>query len=254
MENLSRAFPDSEMAWRKHTARACYAHFLQMMLFEFIYLSRNGQVGVKRLISKNVEGLSEAQDAGMGRKACLILSAHIGNWELAMAYFSGNLGYKVTAVHKPMHNPLVESFLSRERAAANWNQLSTKKLDGREIISAVRNKDNIVLLADQDARSTGIFVPFFSVDASTADGPARLAIKLGLPVFFVSCLKGEDRKYHARFESFPARDEYPDDNEDAVRALTENYMKKIENAVRMAPEQYFWFHKRWKTQPKKSKA
>ncbi len=252
LQNLSRAFPQSDIRWQKQTARACYAHFLQMMLFEFIFISRKGTDGVRTLISEEVEGLTAAKDAGMGTKAYLVLGAHMGNWELAIHYFAGVLGFKATAVHKPMHNPLVEDFLSRQRSTANWKQLSSKHLDGREIISAVRQNNGIVLLADQDARSQGLFVPFFSVPASTADGPARLAIKLKLPVFFVSCLKGDDGKYHARLESFPPRDSYPKDNEEAVRAMTKEYMNKVENAVRQAPEQYFWFHKRWKTQPKTS--
>jgi KDO2-lipid IV(A) lauroyltransferase len=105
------------------------------------------------------------------------------------------------------------------------------------------------IVGDQDARRSGIFVPFFGRLASTHRGPALFALRLGAPVFSCTArrLPGKDVRYEVRGErvEFERTGELDRD----VSALTSELALRLEKEIRLAPEQYFWFHKRWKTQP-----
>src|ERR1044071_6584728 len=98
---------------------------------------------------------------------------------------------------------------------------------------------------------SGIFVPFFGRPASTHRGPALFALRLGAPVF--SCiarrLPGSEVRYEVRGERVEF--ERTGNLDRDVNALTAELALRLENEIRRAPEQYFWFHKRWKTQPGK---
>ena len=95
----------------------------------------------------------------------------------------------------------------------------------------------------------GVFVDFFGFPASTVRGPGIFAIRTGVPVLFCDPrrLPGSKVRYRIRFS--PILYEPADDLEENVHRLTRAYMASLEEVIRESPEQYFWFHKRWKTQP-----
>jgi KDO2-lipid IV(A) lauroyltransferase len=94
-----------------------------------------------------------------------------------------------------------------------------------------------------------VFVPFFGRPASTHRGPAVFALKLGAAVF--SCVArrrtGEGVRYDVMGERVPVP--RTGDLEADTQALTADLAARLEAQVRVAPEQYFWFHRRWKTRP-----
>lgn len=102
------------------------------------------------------------------------------------------------------------------------------------------------IVGDQNARRTGILVPFFGRPASTHRGPALFALRLNAPVF--SCiarrLPGRDARYEIAGERVDVT--RTGDLDTDVTALTTELARRLEQQVRIAPEQYFWFHKRWK--------
>jgi KDO2-lipid IV(A) lauroyltransferase len=108
------------------------------------------------------------------------------------------------------------------------------------------------IVGDQDARRSGIFVPYFGNLASTHRGPALFAMRLGAPV--MSCIARRLPGKEVRYEVIGRRVNFqPTGNLDHdVRALTAELALRLENEVRLAPEQYFWFHRRWKTRPPSS--
>ena len=113
----------------------------------------------------------------------------------------------------------------------------------------LRENGVVGIVGDQDARKSGVFVPYFGRPASTHRGPALFAMRLGAPVF--SCIArrmpGDEIRYEVAGERVPFE---PTGVLDAdVHALTAELAERLERQVRIAPEQYFWFHKRWKTKP-----
>jgi KDO2-lipid IV(A) lauroyltransferase len=113
----------------------------------------------------------------------------------------------------------------------------------------LRKNAVIGIVGDQDARRAGVFVPFFGRPASTHRGPALFALKLGAAVF--SCvarrLPGPTVRYEVAGQNVPVP--RTGDLEADVTALTAELAARLEGEIRKAPEQYFWFHRRWKTQP-----
>ena len=113
----------------------------------------------------------------------------------------------------------------------------------------LRKNGVIGIVGDQDARKAGVFVPFFGRPASTHRGPAVFALKLGAPVFACVArrLPGPGVRYEVSGQRVPVV--RTGDAEADIQALTAELARRLEGEIRKAPEQYFWFHRRWKTRP-----
>jgi KDO2-lipid IV(A) lauroyltransferase len=124
----------------------------------------------------------------------------------------------------------------------------------RKVPRALRAGRVIGMVADQDAGEGGVSVPFFGRPASAHRGPALFALRLGTPVFASAMhrLPGPGLAYEGTMERVPV--ERTGDLEADVRRLTAELAARLEAAVRKAPEQYFWFHRRWKSSPLKEHA
>jgi Kdo2-lipid IVA lauroyltransferase/acyltransferase len=105
----------------------------------------------------------------------------------------------------------------------------------------------VAFVSDQDARGTGVFVPFFGRLASTHRGPALMAIRTGAPLFVGYAMRAADGSYVGGIEEITVSRE--GDMDEAVLRLTAAFTARLEALIRRAPEQYFWQHRRWKTRP-----
>jgi len=116
----------------------------------------------------------------------------------------------------------------------------------RGAVRRLRSGGAIAMLADQDARRDGVFVPFFGRPASTAAGPAWLSLATGAPIVFCTITREADGRFVLRFQPplVPLGDAA---DAAAVRVLTARHTALLEAVVRERPEQWFWLHKRWKT-------
>jgi KDO2-lipid IV(A) lauroyltransferase len=105
------------------------------------------------------------------------------------------------------------------------------------------------IVGDQDARGAGIFVPFFGRPASTHRGPAVFSLRFGAPAFACVArrLPGPGVRYRVSGQQVevPRTGQLDED----VEALTAALAARLEAEIREAPEQYFWFHRRWKSKP-----
>ena len=106
----------------------------------------------------------------------------------------------------------------------------------------------MALVADQDARRRGVFVPFFGRAASTHRGPAVLALRSGAPVFMGTAVRQPDGRDRITIREIPAPD--GGDMEERADRLTAELAAALESAVREEPGQYLWHHRRWKTRPR----
>ena len=248
LASLRRAFPERDAAWRGCTARRCLAHFLRMMVFESLDLMRPHSRAAADLVA-GVDGWDHARAAGFGLRGSLVVSAHFGNWEVSVSHFAQEHAVRLAAVAKPMHNPLMEGIVDRSRRAGGWSVIPTRPNPTPRILRALRDGQAVALLADQDARRDGLFVPFLGRLASTPSGPAVLAVRLGLPLLVGLTAREADGRYRVRF--FPPL--VPDPaapRQSEIERLTRAHVALLEEAVRERPEQYFWFHNRWRTRPR----
>ena len=240
-EQIAAAFPDRGMAWVRETARASYRHFGREAA-EIVRLNAGG----RRDLLDRISGLEEARrtfaSEGAPGLGAVIVTGHLGNWEAAGAVVS-SLGMPLAAVVKRQSNPGFDRLLLESRRALGIEPIYME--DARSAMpDLIRSGTSVALVADQDARSRGIFVPFLGRPASTFRGPARLSQATGAPLFFGAAIRDGDG-YRSVVEPVVTELSGPDAEVD----LTEKWVARLEAWVRRHPEQYFWFHRRWKTVP-----
>src|SRR5690606_20611497 len=101
------------------------------------------------------------------------------------------------------------------------------------------------IVADQDARGKGVWVPFFGRPASTFRGPAQFALKFGAAVFASIARRLPDGRYRVEGTRLPLL--RTGDQEADEWRLTALLAEHLEAEISKDPGQCFWFHKRWKT-------
>lgn len=190
----------------------------------------------------------------------IFLSGHFGNWELANAAF-GCFGYPTGVVARDLDNPWLHKWFERFREHTGHRLIS--KSGGSELMTQfLEAGGNLGLLADQDAGRRGLFVEFFGKPASTFKSIALLARQYNALIAVAYARRLPDDFANARWTMFEIGCEAvldPNDYDMDIESLTQDYTSALEAAVRKAPEQYFWVHRRWKSVPgqrrkKKTKA
>ena len=235
--HLTRAFPHHGEIRRIRMLRRVYDHFGQILVDAL----RLGQTNVKRLVSvENRECLDRMLSKGKG---VILLSGHLGNWEIIPAWLAQN-GYKLYPVVKRQKNRGANRFfIELRRSTGSFPLYPTTP--ARQMLKILRDGNILGLVSDQDARRRGIFVDFFGIPSSTPKGAAVFHLKLNSPIAMGLCHRNADGSYHLKFEPIlTARG----DN-DGVTAITQRFTSHLEHEIRNHPEQYFWFHRRWKTEP-----
>jgi KDO2-lipid IV(A) lauroyltransferase len=171
----------------------------------------------------------------------ILLTAHIGNWELMGALFSVISGGKLSVVAKPMKNRRVDRLINSIRESKGVKVIPTGRV--LELLRELKRGRYVGLLLDQRPKvKEAVLSEFLGRKTYTNRGAAVLSIKSGKPVIPAFCFY-EEGKY--RVEVYEPI--YPEGK--SVEELTLLYDRAIERAVRKHPEQWFWFHRRWKNSP-----
>jgi len=241
--NLALAFPEQSQAWREHVLAEHYEE-LGRVAAEYPRMAELARAPREQVFGC-WQGTEHARAAlAMGR-GMIFLTGHLSNFELAGAAVSRE--FPMAFVAKPLSNPGAEAWVSAIRHAAGLDVLPTH-VGVRGVVKRVRAGGTVAMLADQDARRDGVFVPFFGRPASTPAGPAWFSLATGAPIVFCTCARATDGRLELRMSpALIPQGEASDP--DAVRALTARHVALLEAAVRERPAQWFWLHKRWKTRP-----
>ncbi|HET7233817.1 MAG TPA: lysophospholipid acyltransferase family protein [Longimicrobium sp.] len=243
-ENLRLAFPAHDAAWIQATTRAAYEH-LGREAAAILRLSKlNRQAIVDRTVPVGWDQMEEALGEGKG---VMLVTGHYGNWEIAAATVASR-GIPIAAIVRRQGNRLVDARLDQLRRNLGVETITQREAPSR-VPRLLRKNGVIGIVGDQDARRAGVFVPFFGRPASTHRGPALFAHKLGAAVFACVArrLPGPGVRYEVSGQRVPVT--RTGDVEADVVALTAQLAARLEDEIRKAPEQYFWFHRRWKTKP-----
>lgn len=247
LSNLAIAFPEKSQQEHLRILRAS-CHNLGRLAAEICHLSDLTRENLSRWVTIRDEAAWRAALADGEAHGGLILSGHFGNWEM-LAYAQGLLGHPVTLVHRPMRNPLVDEAIHALRAGAGTRALP-KRAAARNVLRTIDNKGIVVIPIDQNQSGRlGVFVDFFGLPACTTTGLARLAQRSGAPVYPAFLVRQTDGERHV-LELLP-RVEWIDTGDRArdLVANTQRYTAIFEDMLRRHPEQWIWFHKRWRTRP-----
>jgi KDO2-lipid IV(A) lauroyltransferase len=245
LRNLEIAFPGMP---RNEQARILRAEFdnLGRLLAEFCLFPRYTRDNVDRVAV--YDGLENFQRANACGKGVLLLTAHLGGWEIGSFVHSLH-GHPIRAVVRHLDNPSLDRLVERYRTL-HGNATISKQEFARGLLAAMRDGETVGLLMDTNMTPPqGVFVPFFGVPACTASGLARVALHTGAAVVPAFTLWDRQlRKYRVHFEPALELIRSGDEEADAL-SNTALFTRVIERFVNQYRDQWLWVHRRWKTRP-----
>jgi KDO2-lipid IV(A) lauroyltransferase len=246
LRNLELALPEVGSAEkREEILRGVYRH-LGWQLVEFCRMPRYTSENTKGWIrTVGLEHYLAARDRGKG---VLVLTGHLGAWELSSFYHS-LMGYPMGMVIRRLDNRRLDEFVNGIRCM-HGNRVLHKDDFARGLLTAMRSGDTVGILMDTNMTPPqGVFVKFFGIEACTASGLARVALKTDaavLPGFLLWEPKEQQYVLHFGEALKFARS---DDAESDVLAATQQCNDVLEAWIRRYKDQWLWIHRRWKTRP-----
>jgi Kdo2-lipid IVA lauroyltransferase/acyltransferase len=249
LRNLELAYPEKTAAERTRILRGVYRN-LGLQLGEFCTMRRYTRENTRDLF--RYEGLEHYLAARERGRGVLIVTGHLGAWELS-SFWHSLMGHPMTMVIRRLDNPRVDRMVNDIRCL-HGNHVVHKDDFARGLLSAMKRGETVGILMDTNMTPPqGLFVPFFGVAACTASGLARVAQRTGatvLPGFLV--WEASEGKHVLHFSREIPLTESGDDERDALEN-TARFTAAIEGFVRRYPNQWLWVHRRWKTRPEGEK-
>jgi KDO2-lipid IV(A) lauroyltransferase len=245
LKNLALAFPDTPDSEREKILRGMYRQ-LGWQLAEFCLMSRYSLEQANQFI--RYEGLEHYLAAQQRGNGVLVLTGHLGAWELSSFYHS-LAGHPMSMVIRRLDNPWVNRLVNDIRTR-HGNRVLSKDDFARGLIATMRAGETVGVLMDTNMTPPqGVFVNFFEHAACTASGVARVALRTGaavLPGFLVWDVA--EKRYVLHFLPELQLVDTGDAERDAVEN-TQMFTTAWEQVIRQYPEQWLWVHRRWKTRP-----
>jgi KDO2-lipid IV(A) lauroyltransferase len=245
VRNLELALPGLSESERTRVLRGVYRS-LGWQLVEFCRMSRYTPANTRNWI--RTEGLDRYLAAKARGKGVLIVTGHLGAWELSSFYHS-LMGHPMGMVIRRLDNKRLDDFVNAIRCL-HGNRVLHKDDFARGLLTAMRGAETVGILMDTNMTPPqGVFVEFFGRQACTASGLARVALKTGaavLPGFMV--WEPAEHKYVLHFGPELVFTSTGDAEADAL-AATQLCASATEEWIRRYPDQWLWIHRRWKTRP-----
>lgn len=227
-QNLDLVWPDLPMADRRKLLRGMAQHFA-LLLVEYIDLPAQ-QNRHRRL--NNPALLADIRASGKG---AVFVTGHLGQWEILRATQRA-AGLATAIFYRRFNNPLFEQIAWQVTTQYGEPAFHKGRNGMREMLMHLRKGGSVLILVDQKISGAPL-IDFMGQPAETALAPAEMAARLGIPL--VPCVAFRDG------DGFDVRFATPIDTSDAQAAMTA-VNRQLTEWVREKPEQWFWFHRRWK--------
>jgi KDO2-lipid IV(A) lauroyltransferase len=191
---------------------------------------------------------AEFEEIRTSNRGFIILTGHIGNWELFALAYSMFFGPS-NLLSRKMDNPKIDAMVSGMRERFGNRQIDKTNAAG-PILRILNRGEAVGILADVNTHpKEGVFVPFFGVDACTTAGVAMLAQRAGAAIVPLFAVWDERKgKYSMINEKIIEPADTGDRKADIV-ATTAEFTAALERVIRKYPDQWIWIHRRWKTRP-----
>ncbi|MFH1414714.1 MAG: lysophospholipid acyltransferase family protein [Elusimicrobiota bacterium] len=237
--NLRMAFPEYSykeiIRIRDDVFRNVGMNFVEFALLNF----RSREFWLKKISIRGKSVLDKNLNKGSG---IVMVSAHIGNWELMGAYLSMR-GYPLTVIAREVYEKRLNWLLKNMRMRMGIKTIGRDgKSNMRKMIATVRKGEILGILIDQDTRVGGVFVDFFGMPAYTPTAVSQFARVKNSVVVPGFMFRKKDLSHEViLMEPVPG-------GVDEIKE-TQEYTAIIESMIRKEPAQWVWMHPRWKTQP-----
>jgi KDO2-lipid IV(A) lauroyltransferase len=241
VENLGFAFPEAPAAIRRAMAAAMFRQ-LGRNAYEFLRLESASRDDVTSSVSR-VEGMEHFVEAHRRGKGVIVITGHIGCWELLPAYFVA-LGHVATVVGRRMAVTRLNDRLVGVRRRLGVTSLDRDD-NPRPMFDLLARGELLGVLIDQHTRVAGIWVPFFGRPAHTPTAVAKLALGTGAAIVPMGIFLERDGRHVVRVSpEIVVRNTGA--READVRAITTACSTAVEQLIRLDPAQWVWFHRRWR--------
>ncbi len=233
--NLTRILPVSEHKKIGRYARSVFINFGKYLVefFRAEYLKKD-DLG-KYVKIEGLEYIDAALEKGKG---IIVLSAHIGNWELGGVFMS-LLGYPMFAVALPHRHAKVNKFFNYQRERLGEVVVPSIGVALRKIYDALKKNQIVALVGDRDFANAGRKMSFLGETKIIPKGPAVLSMRTGAALIPAFTLRLKDDTFVIRF--------LPQIScSGSEECIMENFVKTIEDVIRKNPTQWLMFREFWK--------
>ena len=242
MTNLNLAFGETKSKEEKlEIAKKCYYNFAKYLGINFI-LNQNTtkQKILKQVVFKNEHFLLDAMKSG---RPIIVTTAHFGQWEIFGLAVAAHFGPS-SVLGRRLDSSVMDKILRANRAQFDV-ELIDKDGGAKDILKALKARRIVGILVDQNtAPKDGIKVQFFGKDVLHTPAASVLAQKTNALIINAFIYQKGENLNEICFEE--PIDISTFDKEDAVQKATQMQCSACEEMVRARPEEYFWFHQRFK--------
>lgn len=213
--------------------------------FEFLWMSNLERTKNLRQ-NFTIHGLNHLRNAIAGREGGIIISSHLGNWEM-LAVIIGKLGIDFSVL-------VIERDIKIHKTVNEFRRVTSNKLLERnhaalKCMRLIKNKKFAGIISDQHTDNSGVKNKFFGLDCMSTALPAALSLKTNAPIYGIFMIRSANGYTHDIYIEAPmyARDfDNGCTKDETIAKCTQAITDMVEKYVKMAPEQWFWFHKRWR--------
>lgn len=240
LSNLELAFPDWTQDQRLEVAKDVFRHYGRIAA-DFMNLEYRDREDI--ISSVSCDSFDVVERIAAQGKGAILLTGHFGHWERLVAYLAQR-GIQVVVVVRTADDEGVDRIINDARRQHGATVIARGNA-ARPLIDALRHNKFIGMLSDQN--SDEIYLPFFGKPAGSVLGPGVLSERTRVPVIGAYCARTGVDEYRAVFEELPPEPGYETRGEGQMRA----YYAWLERVIRLYPEQYLWFHDRWRNARRK---
>ena len=243
-DNLAKSFPEKDRKWLRRTERRFYYQFLCQIMESLKTVSAS-----KRWIERHMEfsGVDNIREETLKGRSHIGYLGHVGNWELIpsmMYHFTDIENFMGCQVYHKLENPVMEDFMFKLRGKYGTESIPMEQVLRRLLEFRNSGKTYVIgMIADQVPLwwNTHYWTQFFNRKTPVFTGAERLARKLDTEVWYFKISRKSRGHYHCDFQlMFDHTKDLPE------FAVTERYMRLLEDNIKECPELWLWTHNRWK--------
>jgi len=239
--NLKVLFPSYNDKRLDAMARQIFINFAKYLV-DFFGFSKVDKEYVNKYVK--FEGFEILKNALKGGKGVILLSAHIGNWELGGVVLPV-LGIPFASVALDNKDQKINNFFMTQRTVTGGEVIGTSS-SLKRCITALKENRALALVGDRDYFDNGIVVDFFGKSTSLPKGPAVFSRRLSTPIIPTFVIRNQDDTFTMKFGEPIQPTVTKDEHKDLIET-TKKIAKVLENIIREHPTQWHVFRRFWES-------